>query len=217
MKQGAVAFAQGSRKKDSITEHATRRSSKRAYAAQDSREKPRLQGRVQRINHVQQDLRRPLFRASAWPYLIACEDMQRAWPRAKTMEALSSRQPLRTRFGILSAPCCQISRECVLAPAGGFASDAFSATNAALLRTDARMRRGERPPMTLRPHLRTHSRVFWQPPREAPSKPLITKRGGRRTQREGGPEGPPSLGARCPLKRVRAISRGAVPRAWRSA
>ena len=38
-----------------------------------------------------------------------------------------------------------------------------------------------------------------------------------RTQREGGPEGPPSLGARCPLKRVRAISRGAVPRAWRSA
>ena len=30
-----------------------------------------------------------------------------------------------------------------------------------------------------------------------------------RTQREGGPEGPPSLEARCPLKRVRAISRGA--------
>ena len=37
------------------------------------------------------------------------------------------------------------------------------------------------------------------------------------TQREGGPEGPPSLEARCPLKRARAISRGAVPLAGRSA
>lgn len=52
---------------------------------------------------------------------------------------------------------------------------------------------------------------------ENPSQTLATKRNRPRTQREGGPEGPPSLGARCPLKRVRAISRGAVPRAWRSA
>ncbi len=52
---------------------------------------------------------------------------------------------------------------------------------------------------------------------EKPSQTLATKRNRPRTQREGGPEGPPSLGARCPLKRVRAISRGAVPRAWRSA
>ena len=102
------------------------------------------------------------------PYLIVREDMRRAWPYAQTTEAFSSRKPLRTRFGTLSAPCCQISRECVLAPAGGFASDAISATNAALSRTDARMRRGECPPMTLRPHLRTHSRVFWQLPRKTP-------------------------------------------------
>ena len=52
---------------------------------------------------------------------------------------------------------------------------------------------------------------------ENPSQTLATKRNRPRTQREEGPEGPPSLGARCPLKRVRAISRGAVPRAWRSA
>ena len=52
---------------------------------------------------------------------------------------------------------------------------------------------------------------------ENPSQTLATKRNRPRTQREGGPEGPPSLGARCPLKRVRAISRGAVPRAGRSA
>ena len=52
---------------------------------------------------------------------------------------------------------------------------------------------------------------------EKPSQTLATKRNRPRTQREGGPEGPPSLGARCPLKRVRAISRGAVPRAGRSA
>ena len=49
------------------------------------------------------------------------------------------------------------------------------------------------------------------------SQTLATKRNRPRTQREGGPEGPPSLEARCPLKRVRAISRGAVPRAGRSA
>ena len=48
---------------------------------------------------------------------------------------------------------------------------------------------------------------------EKPSQTLATKRNRPRTQREGGPEGPPSLEARCPLKRVRAISRGAVPRA----
>lgn len=52
---------------------------------------------------------------------------------------------------------------------------------------------------------------------ENPSQTLATKRNHPRTQREGGPEGPPSLEARCPLKRVRAISRGAVPRAGRSA
>lgn len=52
---------------------------------------------------------------------------------------------------------------------------------------------------------------------ENPSQTLATKRNRPRTQREGGPEGPPSLEARCPLKRVRAISRGAVPRAGRSA
>ena len=119
------------------------------------------------------------------PYLIVREDMRRAWPYAQTTEAFSSRKPLRTRFGTLSAPCCQISRECVLAPAGGFASDAISATNAALSRTDARMRRGECPPMTLRPHLRTHSRVFWAAAAENPSQTLATKRNHPRNAKRG--------------------------------
>lgn len=64
------------------------------------------------------------------------------------------------------------------------------------------------------PHALAH---FLAAAAENPSKPLTTKRNRPRTQREGGPEGPPSLEARCPLKRVRAISRGAVPRAGRSA
>ena len=146
------------------------------------------------------------------PYLIVREDMRRAWPYAQTTEAFSSRKPLRTRFGTLSAPCCQISRECVLAPAGGFASDAISATNAALSRTDARMPSYDAP--TAPPHALAR---FLAAAAENPSQTLATKRNHPRTQREGGPEGPPSLEARCPLKRVRAISRGAVPRAGRSA
>ena len=52
---------------------------------------------------------------------------------------------------------------------------------------------------------------------ENPSQSLATKRNRPRTQREGGPEGPPSLEARCPLKREQTVSRGALPRAWRSA
>lgn len=79
----------------------------------------------------QEDMRRTLL----------CARICAALGRAQTTETFGSRKPLRTRFGTLSAPCYQISRECVLAPAGGFASDAFSATNAALSRTDARMRR----------------------------------------------------------------------------
>ena len=45
--------------------------------------------------------------------------MRHAWPRAQTTETFGSRKPLRTRFGTLSALCYQISRECVLASAGG--------------------------------------------------------------------------------------------------
>ena len=64
------------------------------------------------------------------------------------------------------------------------------------------------------PHALAH---FLAAAAKNPSQTLATKRNRPQTQREGGPEGPPSLEARCPLKRVRAISRGAAPRAGRSA
>lgn len=150
------------------------------------------------------------------PYLIVCEDMRRAWPRAQTTETFGSRKPLRTRFGTLSPlatkyrasacsplravsramrfrqrtqPCRERMRGCAVDDALGHRSGRISA----------------------------RTRAFFGSCRGNPSQTLATKRNRPRTQREGRPEGPPSLEARCPLKRARAISRGAVPRAGRSA
>lgn len=151
------------------------------------------------------------------PYLIACEDMRRAWPRAQTTETFGSRKPLRTRFGTLSAPCCQ--KKCASARSP--------------LRAVSRAMRFRQRTQPCRERMRgcavddalghrsgrisARTRAFFGSCRGNPSQTLATKRNRPRTQREGGPEGPPSLEARCPLKRVRAISRGAVLRAGRSA
>ena len=92
--------------------------------------------------------------------------------RAKGLQQL---KPGKTCFGTLSACCCQKTRECVFAAASKLASDAFSATSATFSPKAMSAGREQRPETSIRPHLRTHSRVFWQPPRKNPSKPLTTQ------------------------------------------
>ena len=105
-----------------------------------------------------------------------------------------ARSPLRAvsramRFRQRTQPCRERMRGCAVDDALGHRSGRISA----------------------------RTRAFFGSCRGNPSQTLATKRNRPRTQREGGPEGPPSLEVRCPLKQVRAISRGAVLRAGRSA
>lgn len=151
------------------------------------------------------------------PYLIACEDMRRAWPRAQTTETFGSRKPLRTRFGTLSAPCCQKNARVRARPCGRFRERCDFGNERSLVANgceDAPWRMPSYDAPTAPPHALAR---FLAAAAENPSQTLATKRNRPRTQREGGPEGPPSLEARRPLKRARAISRGAVLRAGRSA
>ena len=182
MKQGAVLFAQGSHKKVSIAEHATRRSNRktcavpycvRGYA-------PRLAVRANDGNIRQSKTLKDPFRHPFRPLL----------PK----KCASARSPLRAvsramRFRQRTQPCRERMRGCAVDDALGHRSGRISA----------------------------RTRAFFGSCRGNPSQTLATKRNRPRTQREGGPEGPPSLEVRCPLKRVRAISRGAVLRAGRSA
>ena len=151
------------------------------------------------------------------PYLIVREDMRRAWPYAQTTETSGSRKPLRTRFGTLSAPCCQKNARVRAHPCGRFRERCVFGNERSLVANGCE----DAPSMTplgIAPAAPPHALArFLAAAAENPSQTLATKRNRPRTQREGGPEGPPSLEARCPLKRVRAISRGAVPRAGRSA
>ena len=102
--------------------------------------------------------------------------------RSRASKGARQPKPGKTCFGTLSAGCSQKMRECVHTMESNFASDAFSVTNAPLLGESTKQRRMERPPTAIQPHLRTHSRVFWQLPRKTPPEPSATDR--IRPQRE---------------------------------
>lgn len=150
------------------------------------------------------------------PYLIVCEDMRRAWPRANDGNIRQSKtleDPFRHPFRPLLPNIAQVRAR----PCGRFRERCVFGNERSLVANGCE----DAPSMTplgiapaASPHALAH---FLAAAAENPSQTLATKRNHPRTQREGGPEGPPSLEARCPLKRVRAISRGAVPRAGRSA
>ena len=181
-KQGAVLFAQGSHKKVSIAEHATRRSNRRTCAVPYCMRgyAPRLAARANDGNIRQSKTLEDPFRHPFRPLL----------PNIARVRA---------------RPCGRFRERCV------FGNERSLVANG---REDA----PSMTPLGIAPTAPPHALArFLAAAAENPSQTLATKRNHPRTQREGGPEGPPSLEARCPLKRVRAISRGAVPRAGRSA
>ena len=151
------------------------------------------------------------------PYLIVREDMRRAWPYAQTTEAFSSRKPPEDPFRHPFRPLLPNIARVRARPCGRFRERCDFGNERSLVANgceDAPWRMPSYDAPTAPPHALAR---FLAAAAENPSQTLATKRNHPRTQREGGPEGPPSLEARCPLKRVRAISRGAVPRAGRSA
>ena len=181
MKQGAVLFAQGSHKKVSIAEHATRRSNRRPCAVPYCMRgyAPRLAARANDGNIRQSKTLEDPFRHPFRPLL----------PKNARLRA---------------RPCGRFRERCVFGNERSLVAngceDAPSMT-----------------PLGIAPAASPHALAhFWQLPRK-PLSNVSDEAKPPPTQREGGPEGPPSLEARCPLKRVRAISRGAVPRAGRSA